>query len=441
MRRLAYTFLLSWKNAPVRKPLIVRGARQVGKTWLMKHFGKNEYEHVVYVNFEEAKHLQNLFETGYDTERILTALQIETGQQIIPDKTLIILDEIQEAACGLTALKYFNENRPDLDIMVAGSYLGLSISPGCSFPVGKVEFLDLFPMNFNEYLWATKNEALVDLITNRHWDLIKTFKSKYVWLLKHYYITGGMPEVVKTYIETKDFYQIRRIQNNILKAYESDFGKYAPASDLPRLRMVWQSIPSQLAKEKRKFVFSHIKKGSRAKDFEKALEWLQNSGLVFKVYRVGKPALPLKSYKDIKAFKLFMHDVGLLGALSDLDIKTILEKTDIFTEFKGALSEQYVFQQLKISKEIYYWSSEKSQNEIDFIFEENSRIIPIEVKAEENTKSKSLSAFCKKFNLKHAVRFSLKDYKEESWLINIPLYATGIICKTINNRGNDIIVS
>jgi len=430
MKRLAYTSLLKWKNSPDRKPLIVRGARQVGKTWLMKHFGKNEYEQTLYVNFEEAKHLQNLFETDYNTDRILTALQIETQKQIIPGKTLIILDEIQEAKCGLTALKYFNENRPDLDIMVAGSYLGLSVSPGCSFPVGKVSFLDLFPMNFTEFLWATNNDALVDLITNRHWDLIKTFKTKYIWLLKHYYITGGMPEAVKKYVETKDFYQVRQIQKNILDAYEADFGKYAPASDLPRLRMVWQSIPAQLAKEKRKFVFSHIKKGARAKDFENALEWLQNSGLIFKVFRIGKPALPLKAYKDIKAFKLFMHDVGLLGALSNLNIKTILEKTDIFTEFKGALSEQYVFQQLKICyEELFYWSSEKSQNEIDFIIQKGNRIIPIEVKADENTKSKSLSAFCKKFNLNQAVRFSLKDYKEESWLTNIPLYAIEIICK------------
>ncbi len=426
MKRTAFTDLIKWKESKNRKPLIIKGARQVGKTWLMKAFGRDQYKNVIYINFENKRQLQELFIIDFDIKRILLALSIETGIEAEPSNTLIIFDEIQEAERGITSLKYFQEEAPEYHVIAAGSYLGISLNQTNSFPVGKVQFLDLYPLSFIEFLLALNEDKLQQLINEQEWDLIKVFKSKYIELLKQYYYIGGMPEAVKEFVETTNFDSVRSIQNDILQSYEHDFAKHAPIQIIPRIKMVWNSIPTQLSKENKKFIFGLIKKGSRAKDYELALEWLNGSGLTHKVNRVSKAALPLKAYADTGAFKVFINDVGLLGAMSNLDAHSIIEGNRIFQEFKGSLSEQYVFQQLQI-KNLYYWSAEHSNGEIDFIIQKNDQIIPIEVKAEENLKAKSLKYFCKKHKNNNAVRTSMSDYRKEDWLLNIPLYAVSII--------------
>ena len=417
--------LRSWKNNPSRKPLIIRGARQVGKTWLMKEFGKNQYEQTVYINFESSKRLNTLFQENYDVQRIITALQIESGIQINPENTLIIFDEIQEAGGAITSLKYFCEDAPQYHVMTAGSLLGVAMHKHTSFPVGKVEFLDLHPLSFTEFLKAMEQQSLHDLLKNRDWDLIKTFKEKYIQLLRYYYYIGGMPEPVLSYKDHSDFNEVRNIQKRILLAYEQDFSKHAPSETVPRIRMLWNSIPAQLAKENRKFIYGAIKKGSRAKDYELALSWLVDCGLVHKVCRVSKPGIPLKAYEDNSAFKLFIADVGILGAMGDIDVRTIIEGNVIFEEFKGALTEQYVLQQLITIKEmvIRSWSAERSSAEIDFLVQYSGKVIPVEVKAEENLQAKSLKSFCQKYSPSLAIRTSMSDYREEEWMTNLPLYA------------------
>ena len=426
MERIAYQNLLDWKKSKNRKPLIIKGARQVGKTWLMKYFGKNEYKNVVYINFEDKKQLQSLFVNDFDIERIFLALSIETGVDAEPNNTLIIFDEIQEAERGVTSLKYFQEQASEYHIIAAGSYLGISLHQNNSFPVGKVDFLDLKPLSFNEFLLANKEDKLLKLLDTAQWDLIKVFKTKYIELLKQYYFIGGMPEVVVNFIKHNDFEEARRLQKNILLSYEYDFSKHAPIQIIPRIKMIWNSIPAQLSKENKKFIFGLVKKGSRAKDYELALEWLRGSGLINKTNRISKPSLPLSAYVDSSAFKVFILDVGLLGALSKLDYHTIIEGNRIFEEFKGALTEQYVFQQLE-NDNLYYWSAERSNGEIDFILQKENTVIPIEVKAEENLKAKSLKYFCEKYKKKNAIRISMSDYRKETWLTNIPLYATNKI--------------
>ena len=425
MERTAMKQLISWKNIPSRKPLIIRGARQVGKTWLMKEFGKNEYKQTVYINFESSKRLNTLFQENYDVQRIITALQIESGIQINPENTLIIFDEIQEAGGAITSLKYFCEDAPQYHVMTAGSLLGVAMHKHTSFPVGKVEFLDLHPLSFTEFLIAMEQQPLLDLLKNRDWGLIKTFKEKYIQLLRYYYYIGGMPEPVLSYKDHSDFNEVRNIQKRILLAYEQDFSKHAPSETVPRIRMLWNSIPAQLAKENRKFIYGAIKKGSRAKDYELALSWLIDCGLVHKVCRVSKPGIPLKAYEDNSAFKLFIADVGILGAMGDIDVRTIIEGNVIFEEFKGALTEQYVLQQLITIKEmvIRYWSAERSSAEIDFLVQYSGKVIPVEVKAEENLQAKSLKSFRQKHSPSLAVRTSMSDYREEDWMTNLPLYA------------------
>lgn len=425
MKRFAFSQLQSWKKKEIRKPLIIRGARQVGKTWLMKSFGKAEFASVLYVNFEEQKQLQKLFINDYNISRILLALQVESGVQPVANETLIILDEIQEAEGGITSLKYFNENAPEYHIIAAGSYLGISMHKKASFPVGKVEFLDLYPMSFEEYILAMNENALADLLEKRDWPLISTFKNKYIDLLKQYYFVGGMPEAVKSFVKNKNFHSVRKIQINLLKAYANDFSKHAPTAIVLRIKMVWNSIPAQLSKENRKFIFGLIKKGSRAKEYELAFEWLIDSGLIHKVNRISKPAMPLSAYKDIGAFKVFMLDVGLLGAMAKLDVKSLILGNAIFEEFKGSLTEQYVYQQLKENQDldICYWSQETSKGEIDFVIQKLNTVIPTEVKAAENLQAKSLKAFNKKYQPKLSVRTSLSDYREEDWLTNVPLYS------------------
>ena len=416
--------LIQWKNKSNRKPLILKGARQVGKTWLMKEFGKKYYKYTAYVNFDNNERMKEIFESDYDIQRILMAINIETGVKLLPAETLIIFDEIQEAPRALASLKYFYENAPEYSIIAAGSLLGVAIHKGVSFPVGKVDSLELNPLSYREFLKAVGEEGLVKLLQSKDYSLISSFKDKYIEWLKKYYYIGGMPEVVENFINNKDFYEVRYIQKQIIEMYENDFSKHTPDNELPRIRMVWNSIPMQLAKENKKFFFGKIKEGARAKDFELAIEWLLDCGLIKKVYKVTKPNMPLKAYMDFSSFKLYLIDVGLLGALSDLDAKTIIDGNLIFTEFKGALTEQYVLQQLiaDTSYKPYYFTENKSEGEIDFIIQKGSQIVPIEVKAEENLKAKSLKVYCEKYQPAEAIRTSMSDYREQSWLTNIPLY-------------------
>ncbi len=433
MERTAYQALLKWKNNAHRKPLVIKGARQVGKTWLMKEFGKNEFESVAYINFEKVTQLADLFETDFDIQRILRSIQLTTG--IIPQvgKTLIILDEIQSVKRGLLALKYFHEDAPQYHVMAAGSLLGLSIHKNDSFPVGKINFLDLYPLSYQEFLWAIGKTALLDTLKSRDWTLIKAFKGQYIDLLKQYYYIGGMPEVVDAYIRNGDYKEVRTIQNAILESYDKDFSKHPPLDTVPRIKMVWNALPSQLAKENRKFIYGAIKSGGRAKEFELAIMWLQDAGLIYKVNRVSNASLPLGGFEDISAFKLFMVDIGLLGAKSGLDAKTLIDGNEIFGQYKGALTEQYVLQQLKSMDEIatYYWTPDEGIAEIDFLIQISGYLIPVEVKAAENLKAKSLRSFRDKYHPKISIRTSMSDYRKELTMTNIPLYSVGLINRLI----------
>ncbi|MCF0059233.1 ATP-binding protein [Dyadobacter sp. CY356] len=436
MERKEISRLIAWKNSENRKPLLIRGARQVGKTWLMKAFGKQEYEQCVYINFESNRRLGTIFETDFDIKRIILALQIETGIIINPENTLIILDEIQEAQGALTSLKYFHENAQEYHIISAGSLLGVALNRQTSFPVGKVEFLDLHPLSFIEFLHALGESPLLQLLESQDWLLIKTFKTKYIQLLKQYYYVGGMPEAVLSFSKNSDFDKVRDIQKRILESYEQDFSKHAPREIVPRIRMLWQSTPAQLAKENKKFIYGIIKEGARAKEYELAMSWLTDCGLIYKVNRITKPAIPLKAYEDFGAFKLFIVDIGLLGAMVNMDVKTLLEGNVLFEEFKGALTEQFVMQQLITFKETstYYWSAENATAEIDFLIQFSGKIIPVEVKAEENLKAKSLKVFYEKYSPALSIRTSMSDFRREEWLVNLPLYAlselTAIISKS-----------
>jgi len=425
MYRNEFEDLLTWKTKKNRKPMIIRGARQVGKTWLMKAFGKQEYAQTAYVNFESNKLLKGVFEEDFNINRIITALQIETGIVIQPENTLIVFDEIQEAPGALTSLKYFYENAQEYHIISAGSLLGAALNRQTSFPVGKVEFLHLYPLNYIEFLNAKGQQALVEVLNSQDWSLIKVYKNRYIDLLRQYYYVGGMPEAVVAFTQEENFTEVRAIQKRILEAYEQDFSKHAPHEIVPRIRMLWNSVPSQLAKENKKFIYGLIKHGSRAKEYELAMSWLIDCGLIHKVSRASKPAIPLKAYEDQSAFKLFLLDVGLLAAMGDIDVKTLLEGNAIFEEFKGALTEQYVLQQLKTTKEInvYYWSAENATAEIDFLVQYGHHIIPIEVKAEENLRAKSLRNYVDKYGPELAIRTSMSDFRREGWLSNLPLYA------------------
>ena len=427
MKRFAMQSLIKWKDKDSRKPIIIRGARQVGKTWLMKEFGKNEYQQTAYVNFESSKLLKTLFVDNFDIQRIILALQIESGIQINADNTLIIFDEIQEAEGAITSLKYFYENAPQYHIIAAGSLLGVALHQKTSFPVGKVEFLELYPLNFLEFLLAMGQKPLLELLNNTDWPLIKSFKEKYIHYLRQYYYIGGMPEAVLSFRNKNNFKKVRDIQKQILSAYEQDFSKHAPNEIVPRIRMLWNAIPAQLAKENKKFIYKVVKPGARAKDYELALSWLIDCGLVHKVTRASKPGIPINAYADNNAFKLFVVDIGLLAAMGDIDVKTLIDGNLIFEEFKGAMAEQFVLQQLIALADIaiYYWSAERSASEIDFLLQVSGSVVPVEVKAEENLQAKSLKAFCQKYSPSLAIRTSMSDYRKESWLTNIPLYAIG----------------
>lgn len=423
MERKLFSKLENWKDKKKRKPLIIQGARQVGKTWIMKEFGKRYFKNTVYINFDNNDVMKKVFQIDFDISRIVSAIKIEYGKSFNANDTLIIFDEIQEAPEALASLKYFYENAPQYAIIAAGSLLGVALHQGTSFPVGKVDFMQLYPLDFQEFICACGENELAKLLESDDLKNINAYSVKYTELLKRYYYIGGMPEVVQTYLDTDDYNEVRQIQRNLLKYYEEDFSKHAPKEVVPRIMMVWNSIPAQLAKENRKFIYGCVREGARAKDFELAIQWLEDAGLIIKNYRVSKPDIPLIAYMEINNFKMFMLDVGLLGAKCSITAKVLLDGCKIFEEFKGALTEQFVAQQLKSSdRELYYYSTSNSSGEIDFVIQQEMKCIPIEVKAEENLHAKSLKAFCDKFKPEMAIRSSMSDYREQEWMINVPLY-------------------
>ena len=437
MYRVAIEELYKWKEGKRRKPLIIEGARQVGKTWLMKEFGNRAYENTVYINFDSNSRMAELFASDLNTERLIMGLELYAGRKIDPTNTLLIFDEVQEVPRALSSLKYFYEDVPQYHIICAGSLLGIALHGGTSFPVGKVDFLTLYPLSFKEFLAATTGERFSELLDEQDYQLITPFKQTYIDALKQYYFVGGMPEAVESFIEEKDFIEVRKIQKRILAAYEQDFSKHAPIDIVPKIRMVWNSIPSQLAKESKKFIYGLVREGGRAKEYEAAIMWLCDCGLVHKVGRVNVAGIPLKAYEDLKAFKLFIVDVGLLGCMTGLRQRTLLDGNDLFVEFKGALTEQYVCQQLKTIGDlgIYYYTNDRNSCEVDFILDTGEQIIPVEVKAEINLKAKSLRTYCEKYSPEISIRTSMADFKKEDWLINLPLYAIEEICEW--KKGNE----
>lgn len=424
MKRNAIKELYEWKENNGRKPLVILGARQVGKTWLMKEFGKEAYKKCAYVNFEDNDDLRGLFEHDFDIQRIIANLQWATDVTIDED-TLIILDEIQEAPRGITALKYFQEKAPQYHVIAAGSLLGIAMHKNDLFPVGKVDFMHLYPLSFYEFLNAIGEKKMVDLLQAKDWTMLTMVRAKFEERLRQYYFVGGMPAAVLAFVNDGDLNKVRAIQKSIIEAYERDFSKHAPAIEVPRIRMVWHSIPSQLSKENRKFIYGMIKEGARAKDFELAIEWLKDAGLIYKVNRCKKAQLPLAAYEDFSAFKMFLSDIGLMGAMSNIPVQSLLNGNMLFSDFKGALTEQFVLQQMKTNQSlsIYYWSADNSRGEIDFLVQQEEKVIPIEVKAEENLQAKSLRMFVERNPGLKGCRFSMSPYREQDWLVNYPLYS------------------
>lgn len=440
MERLIMKDLIEWKNSDNRKPLILKGVRQSGKTYILKLFGQEHYEDIAYFNFEETEELKDIFQTDYNTKRILLDLGVTINKTIKPQTTLIIFDEIQECGRAITALKYFCENSPAYHIVCAGSLLGIALSKQPSFPVGKVDFLSLYPMNFHEFLLANGEEMLSDYVINfqkesRISDPIATKLSNY---LKEFYITGGMPEVVSTWIKTHDVEKVEKVQQAILDSYQLDFSKHAPLKDFPKITAIWQSIPEQLAKENNKFIFGQVRKGARARDLEDALIWLENAGLVYKVFKISKPFIPLSSYSEPSSFKLYLCDIGLLRKMSKLPVEAILNLTQNYTEFKGAMTENYVLCEiLKTTQEIpFYWTSGNTA-EVDFVIQYKSEIIPIEVKSEKNVKSKSLNEYKKKYEPQYAIRTSMLSDTGGSNILRIPLYMIAQLNNFVYERDSE----
>ena len=416
--------LREWKDREDRKPLVLAGARQVGKTYILKEFGKSDFQNVAYINCDDNDMAKDLFTHDYDMKRVILAISAITHQDIIPGKTLIILDEIQELTRGLSALKYFCENAPEYHVAVAGSLLGIAMHRGQSFPVGKVDILHIYPMTFDEFLLAKGDEKMVELLMVKDWQTIKLLRSQYIKALREYYFVGGMPEAVKCFIETNNSMRVRDKQNDILFTYQKDISKHVPTSESNRINMVWQSMPSQLVKENKKFIYGVAKPGGRAKDFEVAIQWLMDAGLVYKCERVNEPKKPLKFYVDISSFKLFLLDCGLLGAMSETEPADLLIAENGMEESKGAFTENFVMSQLVATRKtsVFYYSTD-AKLELDFLIQQGTEIIPIEAKAEENLRSKSLHTFVDRHPEMHGLRFSMSDYREQNWMTNIPLYA------------------
>ena len=424
MERKAYSQLLAWKNNPHHKPLILNGARQVGKTWLLKHFGEKEYRNVAYVNCDRSPQMEMILREGFDMSRIIRNISAMTNVDIRPHETLIILDEIQSIPKGLSSLKYFCEDAPDYDVAVAGSLLGLQLHRGESFPVGKVDMLKLYPMTFGEFLLAKGEKVKKEALDNKEYETMSAVSPLYVELLRQYYFTGGMPAAVSAFIEGQPLHTVRQIQKDILNDYIRDFSKHAPGNEVPRINLVWNSIPSQLGKENRKFIYGMLKKGARAKEFELAIQWLVDCGLVYKIPRTAKVAMPVRFYEDFSAFKLYLLDVGLFGAMVNAPASEILIGSNIFSEYKGTFTELYVLQQMVTVRDldIYYYSTDDSRTEIDFIVQHEGKVTPVEVKAEENLRAKSLRQVVSNDPSLHGLRFSMSDYRQEDWLDNVPLY-------------------
>ena len=436
MYRIAIEKLYRWKESRRRKPLIIQGARQVGKTWLMKEFGRSAYRDMIYINFDSNSRMAELFASDLNTDRLIMGIELYAGKKIDPDSTLLIFDEVQEVPRALSSLKYLYENAPQYHIICAGSLLGIALHEGTSFPVGKVDFLELYPLSFREFLMAVTGIQFAKLLDSQDYKMITSFKQTYIEALKQYYFIGGMPEAVENFTEERDFYEVREVQKRILEAYEQDFSKYAPLEIVPKIRMVWNSIPSQLAKENKKFLYGLVREGGRAKEYETAIMWLCDCGLVYKIERVKGGGIPLKAYVDQKAFKLFVVDVGLLGCMTGLSPKILLDGNDLFTEFKGALTEQYVCQQLKTLENlsIYYYTNDRGSCEVDFVVDTGERTVPVEVKAEVNLKAKSLKTYYEKYQPEISIRTSMADYRPEEWLMNLPLYAIEEICSCISRE-------
>jgi hypothetical protein len=425
MDRFLSAKLVEWKNSSRRKPLLLNGARQVGKTWLLKQFGSAQFQNVAYVNLDGNPSMQEQFELGYDIPRIVSAIQFETGQVVSPNTTLIILDEIQACPKAITCLKYFCENAPEYAVAAAGSLLGVTLHEGSGYPVGKVDTLDLYPLNFREFLAATGNQTLVDLLASGNAELINSFSTKFIPLLRQYYYVGGMPEAVEAFLDRGLLEDARAVQKEILLGYERDMSKHLTLTETTYTLAAWKSIPSHLSQENKKFVFGHIAEGARAKNYRSGILWLTQAGLATQVGRVSKAGVPLASYDSGSAFKLFLLDVGLLGAMAGLEKEAVIGSNEIFEEFKGALTEQYVCQQLVSDCEVlpYYWSAENSRGEIDFLVQRGNKLFAIEVKAEENLRAKSLRAFKENNPSVNCVRFSMSGYRKQDWMYNVPLYA------------------
>lgn len=425
MERFVYQQLVDWKETKDRKPLVLNGARQVGKTWLLKEFAQREYTKMAYVVCRKNPVVKEIFSMDFNIERILRALRALTSVDITPGDTLIILDEVQDVPEALEALKYFREDAPDYHIAVAGSLLGLSMHAGTSYPVGQVNTINIYPMNFEEFLLAKGENQMQQLLSTRDFQTINLLHEKYTDLLRQYFYVGGMPEAVQEYIDTEGLQSVRRIQREILKGYDMDFSKHAPTDEVERIRMVWQTIPAQLFRENKKFIYGAVRKGARAKDFEIAIQWLCDAGLVYRVERVSKPELPLKVYAEQSAFKLYLSDLGLLGAMADVQPAQILVNNNIFKEYKGGMTEQYVLQQMKSKgiEGIYYHTTDQSRLEIDFLIQREGKLLPIEVKAEGNVRSNSLSMLLQSRQELHAERYSMLPYKEQESMTNVPLYA------------------
>jgi predicted AAA+ superfamily ATPase len=424
MQRALMDRLVAWKNDARRKPLILNGARQVGKTWLLKEFGRLHFENVAYVSLDNDALARSYFDSDFDISRIIASLSLELDMDIEPGRTLIVLDEVQACPKAITSLKYFCENAPEYAVAAAGSLLGISATEGTGFPVGKVNMLDLHPLSFDEFLDATGNGRFAKLVASGDTTMINSFSDRLTELLKQYYVVGGMPEAVNAFVSEQDVRAARAVQREILDGYVNDFAKHIPPRLLARTMLAWESIPRHLSQENKKFVYGKVRKGSRAADFEESLAWLEQAGLIHKVRRASKPGIPLSAYCESGAFKVFMVDVGLLGAMSDLPPDAVIAGSKVFTEFKGALTEQYVCQQLiaECGLTPYYWSAENSLGEIDFLVQDGG-VFAIEVKAEENLRAKSLRAFKGAHPEVSAVRFSLSGYREQEWMHNVPLYA------------------
>lgn len=427
MKRHIFEQLVAWKDTPSsrRKPLILEGARQTGKTWLARELGNTQFESFVEVNFEKLQEARSFFEANFDLNRILLAIQAATGKKVIPGKTLLFFDEIQFARRGLLSLKYFHDEMPELHIVAAGSLLGVIDHKDDSFPVGKVSFIHIYPLCFTEFLCAIGREGLADMLQSKDYTAIDAFAETYTDLLRQYYYVGGMPEAVKTYVEEQDYKAVRQVQNDILESYKNDFSNHPPKEIVKRMIMLWDSIPAQLAKENKKFIYTAVRSGARARDFETAIQWLCDAGVVYKVTRVRSGEMPLRGFEDMDAFKLYVLDIGLHGAMAGLDAITLVQGNELFLQYKGALTEQFAMQEMRCHNdmEIHYWTPEESRAEMDFVVQHAGEVIPIEVKAEQHLRAKSISIYIQQNHPSHIIRTSLAPYKQGATVTDIPLYA------------------